>query len=136
MIYYEIELINILQSFIESQGYKVILEVPNMGQSTDLVGIKGDEIIAIEAKMSNWRRAIEQCQAHELVADFICIALAKKVIPENLMKIISSKGYGLIICNPHTKICQWIKNPNNNNNIWKPQRLEFEKKIRDINYAS
>ena len=135
MFSYEFELVAIVSEFLKGQGYKVYLEVPNMGQSTDLVGIKGQRITFFEAKMSNWKRAIEQCNAHQLVADYICIALGRNNASEELISIVSKLGYGLILCNPETKECSWLETPKLNHQIWEPQRKQMLKNLRIINHA-
>jgi hypothetical protein len=125
-------LVEILISFLKAEQFKVFLEVPNMGQSTDIVACKNRWLTFIEAKLHNWRRGIEQCVAHELIADFICLAVATVSISDDLKNIITTKGYGLIHCDPYSGICSYVIKPRQNKKIWLPQRNVLLKNLRSI----
>lgn len=125
-----------LAIYFNSQGYKVKLEVSNMEQSIDMVVQKPLEtlVIAIEAKLNNWKCAIQQCKAHTLVCDYIVIALALKKVPLKLLSILNEKGWGLIMYNSINDSWKWEIKPQKNNNIWKPQRKKFLNKLQEIEY--
>lgn len=132
----EAELVEAVQLFLAADGYRVRSEVPNMGQSVDLVATRGRWITMIEAKMRDWRRALIQCQAHEVVADFICIAMAACTVSNELAHAAEARGYGVISCNPVDGTCQWALRPARNGNIWLPQRRHIAQAMRKIEYAS
>lgn len=131
----ENELLLLLVDFLKNRGYKIRVEVPNMGQSADIVATRGRWVTCIEAKINNWERAIEQCKAHETVGDFIYIAIASVTPPENLLSKANRLGYGIIHCNPYSGKCSIVLKAKNNSKIWMPQREIFVEKMKEINYA-
>jgi hypothetical protein len=115
---------------------KVWFEVPNMGQSVDLVIDIDGRLTFVEVKIKNWAKAIQQCKAHELVADYIYIAIATKNISKGLITETMRNGYGLIHYNWDK--CRWelVLESCENNNIWLPQRHILNMKLKMINYAN
>ena len=135
-IKFEYEIVEVVVELLNSEGYKVRLEVPNMGQCADIVATNGRWITFIEAKIYNWKRAFKQCIAHELVADYICVALASVKYSPKLVDEAQKLGYGIIHCNRIDGKCKWILRPRLNKNIWKPQRQILSKSLKEIEYAS
>jgi len=131
----ETELVDIVASFLAQDGYRVWLEVPNMGQSVDMVAQKNRWLTVIEAKLKDWRRALGQCQAHEMVADFVCVAYCSFAIPDSLYKEITRRGYGLIHFSKEYKTLQWLVHPRQNPNVWRPQRQRFISLMGSIDNA-
>ncbi len=115
---------------------KVFLEVPNMGQSVDVVIDIDDRLIFVEVKVKNWSKALEQCRAHEMVADYIYIAIATKCISDDLLVQAKNKGYGIIHFNWDTSRWEIVEESCKNDNIWIPQRLILKSKLKLFNYAS
>lgn len=132
----EFDLVHSITGFLVSEDYKVRHEVSNMGQSIDIVATRGRWVTAIEAKKSNWKRAIQQCKAHTLVADYIVLALALKRIPSQLETILSENGWGLILLDNSLESWNWIIKPQINTKVWKPQRERFAVEFRKINYGN
>jgi hypothetical protein len=135
-IYFETDLVAKLSKFLEVDGYSTLREVPNMGQSVDIVGVKDKCITLMEAKMDNWRRALQQCKAHELVADYICIGLARKTSPPKLDEIANETGLGIVLCDKESGICEWHIRPKRNRQIWEPQRKRLENNLKENNNGS
>jgi hypothetical protein len=128
----EADLVELLQKFLEDQRYVTEIEVPNMGQYTDIVAERNKKLLFIEAKTHDWKRGLSQCIAHETVADFICLAVGMVNIPDLLRETIKDKGYGLIHCDPYSKECSWELRPKKNKKIWDPQRRVFISHLRNI----
>jgi hypothetical protein len=118
--------------FLDKDGYQIRLEVPNSGQSADLVAAKKNNILIIEAKVNNWKRALEQCKAHENIADFICIALGAKELSNNLIDEARKRGYGIIHCSGEVGTCKWMVEPQKNNNMWLAQRNHWEEFLKEV----
>jgi len=131
----EAELVGSLTSWLVAHGYKVKHEIANMGQSVDVVAVKGRWITFFEAKRANWRRALQQCQAHEIVADFVCIAVGSVGINDELKAETARRGYGLVHFSPASQQLQWICKPLRNANIWSPQRRLWLDNSRKVDYA-
>ena len=52
----EAALVDHVADFLRKRGYRVRLEVPNMGQSMDIAATKGRWLTAVEAKMRDWHQ--------------------------------------------------------------------------------
>ena len=131
----ETELVYKVTSFLENEGYIVCLEVPTLGRSGDIIAQKNRWITAIEVKMYDSKKVIEQCKVYDFLADFICIAWGGVTVNRVVHNIALEKGYGIIIYNRDKYQCEWFLNPKYNNNIWKPQRKIWLEKIRKVKNA-
>lgn len=70
------------QELFLKKGYRVALEVPFLERSIDLVYMdKAHNLIAIEFKWSNWKRALIQASTHVYGASKVYICIPK---PERL----------------------------------------------------
>lgn len=130
----EHELVEVLVQFLADAGYRVRLEVPNMGQCADIVGTRNRWVTFFEAKLRDWQRALEQCRAHESVADYVCVAVAMKSIPDALRMEVEQFGYGLIRCNIDEARCEWSVQPRLNRGVWPPQRRRLAAAMKDIQH--
>ncbi len=130
----EQKLVGHLVPFLQNSGYRVRLEVPSLGQSADIVATRGRWVTAIEAKMHDWKKALEQCRVHENLADYVCIALGTRTISENLITAAQEQGYGIIHCSSEEPYCSWVLRPRVNKRLWPAQREYWIKNLRAINY--
>jgi hypothetical protein len=129
-------MVSSLTEFLVAGGYRVRHEVPNMGQSVDVVATRGRFLTFVEAKLRDWRRALHQCRAHKLVADYICIAIASHEVSESLLSEAKQFGYGVIHFDRKNHIYQWVIEPIRNDEVWKAQRRQLNRALRAIEYAS
>lgn len=51
---------------LRSQGYSTFLEVPFNGRIADVLGIQGDEVVAVELKLRDFRAAHRQAMAYSV----------------------------------------------------------------------
>jgi Holliday junction resolvase len=131
----EAELVSKLVKKLKREGFRVKTEVSNMGQSADIVATRGKWVTLIEVKVRNWNRAIAQCQAHEQIADYICIAVASASVPRRLRERASGAGYGILHYSRDQQDFVWIVRPRLNGQVWPPQRRYWAKARRRILYA-
>lgn len=127
-------LVSALVEFLSDDGYRVRLEVPNMGQCADVVGTRNRWVTFFEAKVRDWSRALEQCRAHESVADYVCLAVAMKSVPDRLRSELEVSGYGLVVCDIVERRCEWMVQPRRNSDVWPPQRKRLAAAMRDIQH--
>lgn len=125
-------LVDRLSRFLSDDGYSVRLEVPNMGQSADVVATKNRWVMFVEAKLDNWRRALAQCTAHEQVADFVCVAIGTVSVSDDLKREAAARGYGVIHWSPKGGEFVWVLEPKRNVDVWKPQRERLARDLRRI----
>lgn len=131
----EHEVVAGVTDLLVSERYRVRHEVPNMGQSADIVATRGKWVTFIEAKVRDWRRAMLQCRAHEQVADFICIAVGAKALSDELLRQSKARGYGVISYRGQDHYCGWVFPPARNERVWAPQRQRLARVMRKIPYA-
>lgn len=132
----ELELVTKLVKKLKREGFRVATEVSNMGQSADIVATRGRWVTLVEVKRNNWPRALQQCRAHEQVADFICIAIALASIPQKLEQDAVASGYGLLHYQQINGRFEWVVRPRLNKSVWRPQRRHWSRarrRIRDGN---
>lgn len=82
---------------LKADGIIAHREVPLLGRSVDLVYVQDDDLISVEFKVSNWRRAVEQAKDHRLGSDFAYICLPKKKIGKELKTLLMKSGVGLFL---------------------------------------
>ena len=128
-------MVRVLTKFLTRAGYRVWHEVPNMGQSADVVAKRGKFLTFVEAKLADWRRALEQCRAHHHVADYICIAITGQKVSEELMQEAANRGYGVIHFDRSQHSYRWLRRPDRNTGYWPPQRRRLDEVLKDIGYA-
>ena len=132
----ELQIVKAVTGFLEDDGYRVRHEVPNMGQTADMVATKGRWVTLIEAKKNSWRRAIEQCRAHHAVADYICVAIGTASVATELLAVSNHHGYGVIHYDPQTGGCRWVRRPQRNTDVWSAQRRYFATMMRKIAHVT
>jgi hypothetical protein len=64
-----------VRCFLEGRGYDVFEEVAIAGRFADLIGIWGDEVVAVELKLTEWRSALAQSRAYQLGARLVYVAM-------------------------------------------------------------
>jgi len=85
------------------EGYEIFMEVPLYNRSIDAVLLKGKELITVEFKVRDWRRAVRQVRTHLLAADYSYICMPEKKIPGEFIEILSKIGAGLWLFNIEEK---------------------------------
>lgn len=65
-----------VRAFLEDRGYEVRDEVWINGRIADLYAYRGDdEPVAVELKLTDWKKAVRQAQAYQLGAVYTYVAL-------------------------------------------------------------
>ena len=130
----ESEVVRRVVAHLMGDGYRVRTEVPNMAQSADIVATRNRYVMFIEAKVNDWRRALRQCRSHELVADYICIAVGLSTVTSLLRSEMEQAGYGLLHCPPGEQGCRLVVKPKRNHSVWGPQRQHLSRALGVIEY--
>ena len=96
----ELELIKPVSDYFKKQGYDVKHEIRIGFCRADLVAFKKDEVIAIELKLRDWKKAIIQAKNYQLGADYVYLAVPLFKSYNILRKaehILNKEGIGLLI---------------------------------------
>lgn len=75
--------------------YKIFEEVGLFSRSIDMVLWDGEIITAIEFKIGNTKKVIEQARIHLIAVDFSCICMPKRKISLKSNKLIDKYGLGV-----------------------------------------
>lgn len=67
--------------YLAAQGYAVHHEVRFNGRIADVLGVQGDDVVAVELKLSDWRGAHVQAKAYQVGARRTFVALPLHRIP-------------------------------------------------------
>lgn len=51
---------------LQRQGYRTFLEVPFNGRIADVLGVRGEEVVAVELKLRDFREAHRQAMAYQV----------------------------------------------------------------------
>lgn len=78
----------------------VFIEIPFLSKCIDMVILQDSEIISIEFKLKDWRRAIHQAENHLFAVDksYICLPhrFSKSRIFNKIKEDVKKKGVGLL----------------------------------------
>jgi hypothetical protein len=102
----ENEMRPLIHSFVESQNYQVFDEKRLFSRKIDVVGIRKNEVCAIEIKIHDWRRAIEQAFLNLRIADYSYVALPEMCcirLNSRLANEAHGTGIGLIRVDGYAK---------------------------------
>lgn len=88
------------KSFMEC-GFIVNTEVPMLSKKIDIICMDPttNEVIAIEAKMEKWRRALQQALTYRLCSNFVYIAIHHDFSHRVKKELLQKHGVGLITVN-------------------------------------
>jgi len=83
--------------YLRENGFNYYEEVKFLTRQIDIIGKKEKKIIAIEIKVSNWQRALQQALTCRLCADESYIAISEKYSHRVKLELLKEYGIGLII---------------------------------------
>lgn len=113
----------------------IVLEVPYMSRCIDMVLVDKDyNLITIEFKLKNWKKAIEQAKDHRLGADksYICLPKSKN-ISQKLLAESNKSGVGILMWEENNKNAfEEISSPKPNELRWKPWTDSLKIKVNEI----
>ncbi len=98
--YLEIELIKPVSEFFKNQGYLVYHEIKIGFCIADLVGFKKNETVAVELKLSDWKKAIVQARNYQFGADYVYLAFPLKKsfnVFKKAEHILKKEGIGFLV---------------------------------------
>jgi hypothetical protein len=103
--YLEIELVKPVSDYFNKKGYVIKREIRIGYCRADIVGFKNNQVISVELKMNNWKKAIIQAKNYQLGSDYVYIGFPLQKIYNVIRKaesILKNEGIGLISINEKT----------------------------------
>lgn len=78
------------------------LEVPLHGRIADVLGQRGEELVAVELKLEDWREALSQAMHYQLAAHraYIAMPLNAAIVPLRNRTRLERQGVGLLGIHP------------------------------------
>lgn len=93
-------IVQTIVEYLKLKGYKVATEVANLHRSADIAAIdKNGNVVIIECKVSNIRKAIEQIKTHMNSADRVYIGIPSRNNWKKTLSTFNELGIGLIHVN-------------------------------------
>src|SRR3990172_8838033 len=84
--------------FFENLGFMCVSQVRILERCVDVVGGKDGEIVSIELKVRDWKRAVKQALICRLWSHYVYIGFWHRFLPKDL-SIFSELGIGLLTVN-------------------------------------
>ena len=100
--YLELELIKPVSDYFKKNGYKVRYEIKIGFCRADIVAFKDGKTIAVELKISDWKKAIIQTKNYQLGCDYVYLAVPLLKSYNILRKaefLLKKEGIGLLVIN-------------------------------------
>lgn len=121
----------------KTNKYKeIVMEVPCLSRCIDMVLVdKNDQLISIEFKISNWRRALEQAEDHKYGVNkaYICIPRPKRAVSRELIELSQQLGIGIFLYDSFTKYpFTEIVEPDSSGFKWEPRITRVKKLVNMI----
>lgn len=94
----EKELLWPVEDFFKKKDYAVYYEVPLLSKRIDLIGVKSgfNDILAVELKVSKWKKALEQAITDRLCANRVYVAISSKYIHRVKKELFREWGIGIL----------------------------------------
>ncbi len=77
-------------------GIEVSHEVPILGRSVDLAYLHGGDVVTVEFKLNDWRRAVNQARDHLLGADYSYVCMPERRLSTVFIDALKREGIGLL----------------------------------------
>ena len=101
----ENDLVNAFVPFFEDQGLVYRLEVPVHNRMVDLAALdKKGNLIGVEFKLSDWKRALNQALTNRLSFDYIYVCVPRKRTVERFKAEAKRVGIGIMVVDPTTGV--------------------------------
>lgn len=99
---------SVVEKYMRDQGFTVFPQVPLKTRHIDLVCVRhgGREIMAIELKVKNWRRAFQQALGYRLCADTVYVALWHEYVHRAQGDLLRKYGIGLLKVDSSVEVVQ------------------------------
>jgi hypothetical protein len=123
----EIDVLNQVNEYLKKNGYSYKNEVNFLERRIDVVGIKNKKITAIEVKVNNWKKALQQAITYKLCSHYVYVAFWHKYLPKNLSHF-ENYGIGVMSVNDSVEI---INKPKKSEIIHKSLLNDIFKQIGD-----
>ena len=102
----ELQVVAAVSRYLQSAGYATAEEFPLLGRVADIFGVRedGSELVAIECKERDWRRALRQAERYRAAADSVFIAMPAHAVTDNVTQAAATVGIGILGVTGHSQV--------------------------------
>jgi len=95
-----------VRRYLVDSGYRVRSEIPFISKRIDLVGVMplSGTVVAIEAKVSDWRRGLQQALPYRLCSHMTFLAISARYLHRVDRVMLGKFGVGLIAVDGSARI--------------------------------
>ena len=123
----ELELASV--TFLEKEYSNYKWQVPIYNRVVDLAAIdKNGNLVGIEYKLSNWKRALQQANAHRNTFDYMYVCVPGGNYVDDLKSSAQEMGIGVMIYDESNETIAVDLNAEKQTLHWKPN-MDYVKKI-------
>jgi len=117
----ESRLEDLVQAHLNASGYSTRCQVPLHNRIVDLVARDdAGNIVAVEVKLKQWKRAVRQATASRNSFDFVYVCMPAGPYVEALKNAASLEGVGVMLLDPETLEVRTVLQPEKPKHQWKP----------------
>jgi hypothetical protein len=99
----ERQMVDVVRERLARRGTSCVAAVPFMSRCIDLVIMGGNGVVtAVEFKLRDWRRGIQQARDHLLGVDYSCVCLPHRAPSRELVCACTASGIGLLLFDPES----------------------------------
>lgn len=101
----------ILIAHLKERKFKTYTEVPMLDNRIDVVAVKPDlrEIFAVEVKVRNWKKALQQALVYRLCAHKVFVALWHRHLRAVNTEAFAERGIGILSVDGDVEVVQQPK---------------------------
>ncbi len=85
-----------LESYFHSRGFQTFREVPLLTRRIDLLGVNHSGITAVELKVKNWQKALQQALSYRLCANKVYVAVSEEFVHRVDTELFGHYGIGIL----------------------------------------
>lgn len=131
----EKELVTAFVPYFDDRGIKYRLEVPVHNRMVDLVALdEEDNLVGVEFKLKDWKRAIDQSLANKLSFDYTYVCVPKKRFVERLRFEAERVGVGIMVVDPESGLICVELDAQRIEKRWPPNHEFLRAYIRNENH--
>jgi predicted RecB family endonuclease len=98
-----------VENYLSGEGFMIKREVPALTKRIDIVGIRDGEVWTVEAKVSDWRRALQQANQNRIFGERPYVALWHRHLKNIEERLFDRFGIGIMSVNGDVEIVRPAK---------------------------
>lgn len=85
-----------IELYFRSRGYQTFREVPLLTRRIDFLGVNHSHVAAVELKVKNWQKALQQALSYRLCANKVYVALSNAFVHRVNEEVFKHYGIGIL----------------------------------------